>query len=307
MATSVTSAGLKAASDKIILAARPVVEVIKLFSTDFSVENAKKGSGIAVEILSATAGDFGAANGYTVSTNSIKPATVTLNQHKKSTFTISDVDAIENELSPVWGSLAPVSGKAVAKAASKYVLDLLTYSGAKAQIAQDLASSPTLAKFANLRALVEAQDLDPADCTLLLIPSAYAALISCLPASVIGDGEAVRRAVIGSFLGFKAVVEAPNASTADTASTAKGIGFVVPTGAIAVAARTVHPVRDGGNLVEFGTVQDDETGFVFGSRVVVDADQGTCSWTVDTLFGASLTYDSTTATTAPRYLQIKSA
>lgn len=307
MATSVTSAGLKAASDKIILAARPVVEVLKLFSTDFSVDNSKVGSGIAVEILSATAGDFGAANGYTVPTNTIKPTTVTLTQHKKSTFTISDIDVLENELSPVWGSLAPVSGKAVAKAASKFVIDLLTHGNAKAQIVQDLASSPSLAKFANLRALVEAQDLDPADCTLMLVPTAYAALVSCLPANVIGDSDAVRRAVIGAFLGFKAVVEAPNASTADSATTAKGLGFIVPTGAVAVAARTIHPVKAGGNLIEFGTVQDEETGFVFGSRVVVDADQGTCSWTVDSLFGASLTYDATTATTAPRYLQIKSA
>ena len=307
MATSVTSAGLAAAADKVILAARPIVEVLKLFTTDFSVDNSKIGSGIAVEILAADASDFGSSNGYTKSTNTIKPCTVTLNQHKKSTYTIGDTDVLANELAPVWAHLAPTAGKAVAKVASKYVVDLLTYTNAKAQITVDLVSSPTLAKFASLRASVEAQGYDPADCTLIIIPTAYAALISVLPANIIGDSDAVRRAVIGEFLGFKAVMESPNASTSSAASATNGIGFIVPTGAVAIAARTVHPVKAGGNLLEFGTIQDEETGFVFGQRVVVDADQGTCSWSVDSLFGAKLTYDSTTATTAPRYLQIKSA
>lgn len=299
MATSVTSSGLVAAADKVIVASSPILEQIALFSTDFSLDAAKIGSGVAVEVLSATAGDFGAANGYTVPTNNIKPTTVTLNKHKKSTFTIGDKDALENELAPVWANLAPVAGKAIAKAVVADVCGLLTTANAKAKITK---AASTLADFAAIRAEVVGNDLDPADCTLLLTPEYYAKLLAVLPTNVIGDSEAIRRAVIGSFLGFKAVVEAPNIATADNC-----FGFVVPTGAVCVAARAIVPVKAGGNLVEFGTIQDETTGFVFGQRVVVDADQGNCSWTVDALYGVALSYAASGADNAPRYLQVVSA
>lgn len=292
MATSVTSAGLKAAADKIIIASRPSLEILRLFSTDFSVDNAKKGSGVAVEVLSATAGDFGAGNGYTKSTNKIAPANVVLNKHKKSTFTIGDIDALENEFAPVWSNLGPVAGKAVAAAAVADVCAVLTAASAKATVTN---SAATLADFCEIRAGVVAEGLDPADCTLLLKPATYATLLSVLPANVLGADEAIRRGQIGAFLGFKAVIEAPS-----IAGEVKG--YVVPTGAVAVAARTVQPVKQGGNLVEFGTIQDEETGFVFGQRVVIDADQGTCSWTVDSLYGCALAYASDNG--APRHLAV---
>lgn len=296
MATSVTSSGLVAAADKVIVASSPILEQLALFSTDFSLDAAKIGSGVAVEVLSAAAGDFGASNGYTVSTNAIKPTTVTLNKHKKSTFTIGDTDALENELAPVWANLAPVAGKAIAKAVVGDVCALLTAAGAQAKIVKAAA---TLADFAAIRAEVVAKDIDPTDATLMLTPEYYAKLLAVLPTNVIGDSEAVRRAVIGSFLGFKAVVEAPNISGA--------IGYVVPTGAVCVAARAIVPVKAGGNLVEFGTIQDETTGFVFGQRVVVDADQGTCSWTVDALYGVALAYSEKGASNAPRYLAVAAA
>lgn len=313
MSTSVVSAGLKAAADKVILASRPVVEVIKLFSTNLSVDPAKKGDGVAVEILSATASDFGTSNGYTKSTNSIAPASVLLTNHKKSTYTIGDRDALENELAPCWANLAPTAGKAVAKAIVDVAMGVLDYAHRNAAITKDPA---TLADFAALRALVVNQKLDPADCVLALIPDYYAKLLAVIPQNILGSDEAIRRGQIGAFLGFKAVIEAPNASTVSGAAVSgvspeNGIGFVIPTGALAIAARVVVPVKEGGNLLEFGTVQDDETGLAFGMRVVIDADQGTCSWTVDALFGAArakqLLSDGEHYNGAPGYLQIVKA
>ncbi len=312
MSTSVTKAGLKAASDKIILAARPIVEQLRLFSTNFSVDRARKGDGVVVEVLSATAGDFGAANGYTKSTNTIRPATVLLNKHKKSTFTISDVDDLENEFAPIWGSLSPVAALAVAKQAVADAIGCFTYDKRLDTVTKNPS---TLADWTDLRALIVAKNLNPEDGTLILRPDYYAKLLSVLPANIYGDGEVVRRARIGEFLGFKAVIEAPNATNISGAavsgvSPTNGFGFFAPTGCLGVAARTVQPVKAGGNLIEFGTIQDEETGFVFGQRVVVDADQGTCSWTVDSLYGAALTretgadeYDNK----APGFLQLLKA
>jgi hypothetical protein len=301
MATSVTSAGLKAAADKVILASRPAVEELKLFSVNLSVDPSKKGNGVVVEVVSAVAGDFGASNGYTKASGTIKPATVILDQHKKSSFTVSDRDALENELAPCWGTFGPAAGKAVARAAVQYAIGKLDFGNAKAVAT---AAYETISDFAGIRGIAEENGLDPADCVLVLTPAAYAKALAATPAHVLGDNAAIRAGVLGQFLGFKAVIDAPNASKTSADGVQKGFGFIVPTGALAVAARVVVPVKEGGNLIEFGTVQDDETGFAMGMRVVVDADQGECTWTVDALFGAALTYNATTNPNAPRYVQL---
>ena len=56
MATSVTSQGLVAGADKVILAARPYLEFTKLFSTNFQAVGSTQYSGIAVNVLAAISG-----------------------------------------------------------------------------------------------------------------------------------------------------------------------------------------------------------------------------------------------------------
>ena len=304
MATSVTSQGLVAGADKVILAARPYLEFTKLFSTNFQAVGSTQYSGIAVNVLAASSENFGAGAGYTHPTNTIKPATITLNAHRKSTFTIGDVDALTNELAPCWAEMGPKAGEAIGKYVVQTIMGLLTYSAATAQITQ--ATTSSLADFTALHAAAIGKDLDPAQCVLILEPVTYSKLLAVLPQYVIGSDEAVRTGMIGRFLGFKAVVCSPNCSKVSAATPASnGFGFIVPEGAIASANRVVTPVREGGNLIEFGTITDEATGFAFGQRVVVDADQGTCSWSVDTLFGAALSLQSSNG--APGFYQIKTA
>jgi hypothetical protein len=303
MATSVTSQGLVAGADKVILAARPYLEFIKLFSTNFAALNSAQYNAIAVNVLAAASEDFGAGAGYTHPTNTIKPATITLSAHRKSTFTIGDVDAIKNELAPCWNEMGPKAGEAIGKYVVQTVMGLLTYSAATAQITQ--ATHAALADFTALHAAAIGKDLDPAQCVLLLTPATYAQLLAVLPANVLGDDEAIRSGMIGRFIGFKSVVCAPNLPVASAGSANNTWAAIVPEGAIATANRIVTPVREGGNLIEFGTITDEATGFSFGQRVVVDADQGTCSWSVDCLFGAALSKQ--TSNGAPGFYQVKSA
>ena len=304
MATSVTSQGLVAGADKVILSARPYLEFTKLFSTNFQSINAAKYSAVAVNVLASSSEDFGAGAGYTHATNSIKPATVVLASHRKSTFTIGDVDALKNELAPCWAEMAPKAGEAIGKYAVQTIMSLLTYTAATAQITQ--ATHSSLADFTALHAAAVAKGLDPAQCVLILEPVTYSNLLAVLPQYVLGDAEAMRSGMIGRFLGFKAVVCSPNCSKVSAATPASnGFGFIVPEGAIAVADRIVTPVMEGGNLLEFGTITDEATGFAFGTRVVVDADQGTCSWSVDCLFGAALSLQSSNG--APGYYQLITA
>lgn len=304
MATSVTSQGLVAGADKVILAARPYLEFTKLFSTNFQAIGSTQYSGIAVNVLAASSENFGAGAGYTHPTNTIKPATITLNAHRKSTFTIGDVDALTNELAPCWAEMGPKAGEAIGKYVVQTIMNLLTYSAATAQITQ--ATTSSLADFTALHAAAIGKDLDPAQCVLILEPVTYSKLLAVLPQYVIGSDEAVRTGMIGRFLGFKAVVCSPNCSKVSAATPASnGFGFIVPEGAIASANRVVTPVREGGNLIEFGTITDEATGFAFGQRVVVDADQGTCSWSVDTLFGTALSLQSSNG--APGFYQLVTA
>lgn len=303
MATSVTSQGLVAGADKVILAARPYMEFVKLFSTNFAPVNSAQYNAIAVNVLAASSEDFGPGAGYTHATNTIKPATVTLSAHRKSTYTIGDVDAIKNELAPCWAEMGPKAGEAIGKYVVQTVMGLLTYDAATAQITQ--ATHSSLADFTALRAAAMSKGLDPAQCVLILEPVSYSALLAVLPANVLGDDEAIRSGMLGRFVGFKSVVCSPNMSLASTGAANNAWGLIVPEGAIATANRIVTPVREGGNLIEFGTIEDEATGFSFGQRVVVDADQGTCSWSVDCLFGAALSKQS--SNNAPGFYQVISA
>lgn len=306
MATSVTAnAGLVAAADKCILAIKPFVEFTRLFSTNYAPVGGEKYSAVAVEVLSSDSEDFDPDNGknYTHSTNKIAPATVTLSTHRKSTFTVSDRQALENELAPCWAMFGPKAAEAVGKYAVQSIMGLLTYGNRDAAITQ--ATYAALADFTAIWGKVVAAGYDPRQCVLILTPAAYANLLAVLPAYVIGDDQILRTAMIGEFLGFKAVVPSPNASAASAASANNGIGFVVPEGAIATANRVVTPIMEGGGLLEFSTATDDATGFSMGFRTVVDAANGKVSWTADALWGAALSKQSSNG--APGYLQIVTA
>lgn len=283
MATSVTKAGLKAASDKVLVAGKRDLEIIKLFSTDFSADFAKKGDAIAVEVLSAATEDFGAGKGFAHATNKIAPAAITLSKHKKSTFGIGDGDALDNELDPIWDSIAPLSSEAVLGDIVSDVMGLLTTASAEKKIVQ--ATHATLADFTAVRkAFVNEKKWKLGRSVLVLGTDAYADLLTALPASVTGNGDAVNTGAIARFLGYKAVVESPVVSTA-----ANAWGYIVPDGAIGIAARLFKAFKPGGNLLEAGTITDELTGLVMGTRCVVDADQGETFWSVDCQYGTALT------------------
>ena len=315
MATSVAQkAGLVAAADKCILALKPFLEFTKLFSTNYAPINGEKYSGIAVEVLASDSEDFAETTAnYCHSTNTIAPALVQLTAHRKSTFTVSDKDALENELAPCWSMFGPKSAEAVGKFAVQTIMALLTYTARAAAVTQ--ATLATLADFTAIWGKVVTAGYDPRRCVLILTPNAYASLLAALPAYVIGDDQILRSAMIGEFLGFKAVVPSPNASKVSGAavegvSPQNGFGFVVPEGAIATANRIVEPVMEGGGLVEFSTATDEATGFSMGFRTVVDACNGKCSWTAECLFGAALskqTLTSGASNGAPGFLQLVTA
>ena len=307
MSTSLTKKGIIAASDKVIVAARPALELISQFTTDFSVDAVKPGTGVAVDVMAATAETFvkTSAN-YTHATGTIKNFLVPCDVRKKSTFCLDDIDCLEDETAHCWAKFGPVAGRAVGVELVKAVTGKLTRTARAAAVT--LAGS-TLANFAALRAYIEGTaKIDPTTCVLLLEPNTYAALLAVLPQSVIGTGDVLRTGAIGQFLGFKAVFSAPTISTdGAAASDGKGKGFIVPENALAVVNRTVRPLKGvGGELLEYGEFTDEVSGITLSQRVVAASADGEVYWTSEGLFGAKLTATDTdgNSTGAPGFYQV---
>jgi hypothetical protein len=304
MATSLTRKGLVAASDKVIVAAQPALELVKLFTTDFTPDTAAEGTTISVKVFAADAKDFAkGTQNYVKATNTIKHADVVLNKDKISAYTLDDLDVLDEEFASCWNQFAPTAGRAVGNAFVKDVTGLLTYG--KADSAKTLGGF-ALADFVALRAMAEQGGFDPADCTVILEPVAYAALVSVLPASIVGEGGVINGALVGSRFGFKSIIEGPTISKASGAEAQKGVGFIVPTGAIAIANRWKAPIKGAvGNTIEAGYSVDEETGIVIGTRVVVDAGDGVAAWSAEALYGCALAKQGDNK--APGFLQIVTA
>lgn len=315
MSTSLTKKGLVTAADKYIIAARPALEIIKNFTTNFSSEAVKPGTGVVVDVVKAAAETFvkDTAN-YTHVTNTCKPVTVAADIRKKSTFSLDDLDCIEDETAAALAGNAVAAGRSVGIELVKSVTAKLTYTN---RLAALTLTGSTLADFFKLRGGVEKgssgtwDGFDPASCVLLLEPDTYSTLCSVLNAGIVGDGSVVRGAIIGQALGFKAVYSAPTITTVSGTSSGtdvtKGKGFIVPDNAIAVVNRVVKPAKGvAGNLIEYGEYTDEVSGITITQRVVLDASNGEVFWTTEGLFGSKLTREvaSGTANGAPGYLQI---
>lgn len=301
MATSLTSPGLVFASDKAIIAARPALEKVTLFATDFTDAVVAPGTTLTVPVFSGSAADFNPASshGYNDTEGAVKWAQVSFSTHKKCTYGLTDKDSTLVETSPLWTKAGIAAGGAVGKALTSVVAGLLTYSAAT----QVTGWSCTLANVAKLRENCASNNYDPANSVVILEPGTYATLLSLLPSNVIGDGSAVVTGILRGLFGFKAVIEGTQISKASAASTNKGVGYVVPADAICVACRTIQP--QDGTCVESGTATDEITGFTFGHRITADQNSGQRNYTVEALMGAALSLQSSNG--APGFLQLVTA
>lgn len=300
MATSLTSPGLVFAADKAIVAARKHLEMLSLFTTDFSDEAITPGTTLKVPVFSGSAADFAptSSHGYNDVEGAVKWAAIDFSTHKKLTFGFQDKDKLLVDTDPFWAKCGVAAGQGVGAALLAVATSKLTYTAAT-KISSWSVSLPNMA---GLRAKCAANNLDPARCVVILEPISYAALLAILPANVIGDGSAVITGVAKGLFGFKAVIEGTTISLADGASSTTGVGYVVPEDALAVGCRVIN---GSGTSEEWGTGKDEITGFTLGHRITVDQNGGYRNYTVEALIGAALTDQSSNG--APKILQLSTA
>lgn len=284
MASSLTSPGLKAVSDKCLIALRPYLTRLSGFTLDCSPDFLGRTKHVAVPVVAGAAETFGAeaSKNYAHTTGTLKYVDVNASTHTKATFSLTDTDCLEVDDAAMWTNFARAGADVIGAAIVKGAMALLTDASA-ADTLTLAAAGVTVANIAGLAAGVMAKGIDPAQCTLLLKPDSFFALVGSLPASVYGSADVIKAGRIdGALLGFAEIAVAPDITTT-------GVGFVVPRSALAIATRVPKPPKDGAGYVEIGSQTDEITGFTLGVRVHVSPDVGETFLNIEALYGGALT------------------
>ena len=282
MASSLTSPQLVNAADKAIIAARHSLSTARLFATDFTADAVAPGTTLKVPLFSGTAASFSAENDYENVDGSVTYASITFNQHPKSTFEFTDVDFTLVNGSRFWDNAGAAAGEAVADAIDSAICGLINKTNISAEQVLTTANI-SLKTIAALRANIETAGAKAKKTILLLNPTNFAALLGCLTADVYGDKSAIAEGMIPNLLGFKAVVQA----NLSTDSGEKLNGALIPADALAVAGRVV-PVLSPNAYEEVGTMTDEDSGLTLGLRRHGAAKTGSNFLNVEALFGAAL-------------------
>lgn len=298
MAT-VTSPGLVLASNQAIIEAQRAIAFAKLFATDFSADLQDIGKTVAVPVFSGDATVFNeTSNDYETTDGSIIPVNVSLDTLVKVTFKLSQNDLLELDRSSTSRNCGIAGGRAIARKIEDIILGKLTYSGRLAA-----ATGFTVAKLGKAIATAEKNGLDPATIVAILTPEAYGDLLDANTANAAITGDDIAGA-LGRKYGIKAIVSSSAVSTADSGSTTKGAGFLVPDAAVAIAGRGIAEAVDG-MYSEYTTTSDEGSGLAVTAFVHGANAKNARYMNVAALLGAKLTRTETNK--APGFIQLVTA
>ncbi len=300
-----TNAGLSICADTAIMASSREIAISKLFTHNYSSRPVRPGDTVKIPVWGGSAApEFNkTSNNYGTVNDTLGYAHIQVNKHRKHTFGIDEADLNDTVAGSIWDREGEAGGRAIGLALEGDIMGLFTYDKAKAQVA--LATSK--ANFAQLVATCAANGLSPRDCVVILTPTAYATLLGTLDSNVYGSLKGIQDGIIEKLYGFKAVIYSQVLPVADTASTNKAWGVIVPAGAVAVASAPIHASVDGGAIKDFGTSTDPESGLVLSSFQFVDPNTLETKANVVCHYGVGLTYDAQTCDQAPRFIQLKTA
>ena len=299
MATSLTSPGLVLGSSKALMEAQRAIAFAKLFSTDFSSEMQGLGKTLSVPVFSGDATSYNdASNDFETTDGSIIPVQVTLDTLVKVTYKLGMTDLLEIDKSATTRNCGIAGGRAIARKIEELIVGKLDYANAQTKF-----SSFTVAKLGKAIAAAEKAGIDPATIVAILAPDTYGDLLDANIANAAIQGNDIATA-LGAKYGIKAIVASAKVASADTASTTKGVGFLVADSAIAIAGRGIEQAVEG-LYSEYGTTTDDASGLTITSFVHGQPGKNARFMNVAALLGSKLVR--TTTNKAPGYVQLVSA
>lgn len=302
MADSLTSPGIILASNKAIMEAQRGIAFAKLFSTDFSAELQGEGKTVKVPVFSGDATvyseDAGSPNDFETTDGSIIPATVALDTIVKVTYSLGIWDLTEIDKSSTSRNCGIAAGRAIGRKLEELILSLLTYSGRKAA-----ATSFDIAKLGKAIATAEKNELDPSTLVCILEPETYGELLDNNINNAAIQGSDIATA-LGAKYGIKAIVPSAKVPVESASGVNKGVGFLVPDAAIAIAARGIEQAVDG-LYTEYGVTSDEGSGLPVTAFVHGTPGRNKRFMNVACMMGCALTYQSSNK--APRYIQLVTA
>lgn len=299
MATSLTSPGLILGSSKALMETQRAIALAKLFTTDFSSELQGEGKTLKVPVFSGDATVYNeTSNDFETTDGSIIPATITLDTLVKVTYKLGMTDLLEVNKSATSRNCGIAGGRAIARKIEELIVGKLGYANAVAQ-----ATGFTVAKLGKAIATAEKNEIDPASIVAILAPDAYGDLLDANTANAAITGDNIAEA-LGRKYGIKAIVSSAKVANASAESATKGVGFLVPDAAIAIAGRGIEQAVDG-MYAEYGTTTDDDSGLTITSFVHGQPGKNALFMNVAALLGSTLTR--TSSNKAPGFVQLVTA
>lgn len=299
MATSLTSPGLILGSSKALMETQRAIALAKLFTTDFSSELQGEGTVLKVPVFSGDATVYNeTSNDFETTDGSIIPATITLDTLVKVTYKLGMTDLLEVDKSATSRNCGIAGGRAIARKIEELIVGKLGYANAVAQ-----ATGFTVTKLGAAIAKAEENDIDPATIVAILNPKAYGDLLDANTANAAITGDNIAEA-LGRKYGIKAIVSSAKVANASAESATKGVGFLVPDAAIAIAGRGIDQAVDG-MYAEYGTTTDDDSGLTITSFVHGQPGKNARFMNVAALLGSTLTR--TSDNKAPGFVQLVTA
>ena len=299
MATSLTSPGLILGSSKALMETQRAIALAKLFTTDFSSELQGEGKTLKVPVFSGDATVYNEpSNDLETTDGSIIPATITLDTLVKVTYKLGMTDLLEVDKSATSRNCGIAGGRAIARKIEELIVGKLGYANAVAQ-----ATGFTVAKLGKAIATAEKNEIDPATIVAILAPDAYGDLLDANTANAAITGDNIAEA-LGRKYGIKAIVSSAKVANASAESATKGVGFLVPDAAIAIAGRGIEQAVDG-MYAEYGTTTDDDSGLTITSFVHGQPGKNARFMNVAALLGSTLTRTSNNK--APGFVQLVTA
>ena len=296
MATSLTSPGLILGSSKALMETQRAIALAKLFTTDFSSELQGEGKTLKVPVFSGDATVYNeTSNDFETTDGSIIPATIILDTLVKVTYKLGMTDLLEVDKSATSRNCGIAGGRAIARKIEELIVGKLGYANAVAQ-----ATGFTVAKLGKAIATAEKNEIDPATIVAILAPDAYGDLLDANTANAAITGDNIAEA-LGRKYGIKAIVSSAKVANASAESATKGVGFLVPDAAIAIAGRGIEQAVDG-MYAEYGTTTDDDSGLTITSFVHGQPGKNARFMNVAALLGSTLTR--TSSNTAPGFVQL---
>ena len=299
MATSLTSPGLILGSSKALMETQRAIALAKLFTTDFSSELQGEGKTLKVPVFSGDATVYNeSSNDFETTDGSIIQATITLDTLVKVTYKLGMTDLLEVDKSATSRNCGIAGGRAIARKIEELIVGKLGYANAVAQ-----ATGFTVAKLGKAIATAEKNEIDPATIVAILAPDAYGDLLDANTANAAITGDNIAEA-LGRKYGIKAIVSSAKVANASAESATKGVGFLVPDAAIAIAGRGIEQAVDG-MYAEYGTTTDDDSGLTITSFVHGQPGKNARFMNVAALLGSTLTR--TSDNKAPGFVQLVTA